>query len=57
MEVNTCLQNKNLKVVNVNIDDLKLKLRLYEIGLYPNAKIKAYIASDIIEFIERNPNK
>ena len=40
MEINACLQNNNLKVVNVNIDDLKLKLRLYEIGIYPSAKIK-----------------
>lgn len=40
MKLYTCSQNQNLKTISIDVIDNKLKLRLYEIGIYPTAKIK-----------------
>ena len=40
MKLNVCPKNQDLKVISLNNIDYKLKLRLYEIGFYPTAKIK-----------------
>lgn len=40
MKLDTCPQNQNLKIISIDIIDSKLKLRLYEIGIFPTANIK-----------------
>ena len=34
MSLSECQKNKICKIVSVNIDDIKIKLRLYEIGFF-----------------------
>ncbi len=47
MKLQDCKKNENLKIVTINIDDDKLKLRLYEIGFFPSSKIKILNTSSV----------
>ena len=40
MKLKLCPKNKNLKVIALNIQDIKLKLRLFEIGFFIGANVK-----------------
>ena len=52
MSLFDCEKNKLCKIVSVNIQDEKLKLRLYEIGFFSNSQIKvlnkSYLKSTIL---------
>lgn len=40
MNLKNCQKNTLLRVISINLDDLKLKLRLYEIGFFPSSIIQ-----------------
>jgi len=40
MVLNECKKNKILKILTININDKKLKLRLYEIGFFKYSQIE-----------------
>lgn len=45
MLLSNCEKNKNCKIIAINLNDSKLKLRLYEIGFFPSSKIKVLAIS------------
>ena len=45
MILNDCDKGKSLRVLSINIDDKKLKLRLYEIGIFESSNIEILATS------------